>query len=177
MKLWMKILMLVAAFGILYVSFARAGLDEVTNDEKYDRLRKINISYQDERMGQLKCYRLPESNTLPDSPFYFLKSFRDDLWIKFSRNLIDKTRIVALMADKKAYEAITLYDEGKTNLAKEILVISKDKIDLSRELVNQITQKTPEIDQLKRRILEAEDFHNYVEKEISLGNKILRCNE
>ena len=177
MKLWMKILMLVAAFGILYVSFARAGLDEVTMDEKYDRLRKINIYYQDPKIGQGRCYRLPESNTLPDSPFYFLKSFRDELWIKFSRNMVDKIRIVVLIADKKTYESIMLYNNNQVDLAKENLKTSKTKIDLARDLINKIDQKGPELDLLKRKISEAEDFYNYVQKEINLGSKIARCNE
>lgn len=177
MKLWMKILMLVAAFGILYVSFARAGLDEVTNNEKYDRLRKINISYQEVRTGEKRCYRLPESNTLPNSRLYFLKKVRDDLWIKFSRNPLDKIRIVSLIADKKIYESILLYENGEVSLWNSNMKEAKNKVDLARELTNQPSLKNLEIDDLKRKIGESEDFYNYIGKQMELGNKIVRCNE
>jgi len=175
----MKILMLVAAFGILYVSFSRAGLDEVTNDERYDRLRKISISYVDLRSGQKICYRLPESRTLPNSPWYFLKRIRDNFWISFSKNPIDKIRIVELMADKKVYESILMYENSEIDqfFWKEAMDEAKVKIDLARELINNLGQKGPEEDQLRKKINEAEDFINYMTEQMNLDNKIVRCHE
>lgn len=179
MKLWMKILMLVAAFGILYISFTRAGLDKVTNDEKYDRLRKISVSYTELKSGQKICYRLPESRTLPDNSWYFLKKIRDDFWIQFSKNPLDKVRIVVLMADKKVYESILMYEDKNVDVSfwKNNMIEAKSKIDLARNLLNQSTIKDLETDDLMRRVNEADDFWNYIQKEMNLGNKIGRCYE
>lgn len=169
--------MLVAAFGILYVSFARAGLDEVTNNEKYDRLRKIRISYQEAKTGGTRCYRLPESKTLPNNSSYFLKKIRDELWIKFSKNPGDELRIITLVADKKVYESILLYEVGETDLGKENMKEAENKINLAKELVNQSPEKNLEMEVLRKKVDEAEDFHNYIQKQMELGNKIVRCNE
>lgn len=179
MKLWMKILMLVAAFGILYVSFARAGLDEVTNNEKYDRLRKISITYTEVSSGQKICYRLPESRTLPNDTWYFLKKIRDNFWIQFSKNPLDKIRIVVLMADKKVYESILMYENKNidTDFWKNNMVESKSKIDLARSLLNQSDKKDLETDDLMKKISDAEDFFNYTLEQMKLGNKIMRCHE
>lgn len=179
MKLWLKILMLVAAFGILYISFTRAGLDEVTSDEKYDRLRKISISYVEAPSGQKICYRLPESRTLPNNTWYFLKKIRDDFWIQFSKNPLDKIRIVVLIADKKVYESILMYEDKNIDSGfwKNNMTEAKGKIDLARNLLVQSTRKDPEVNDLARKINEADDFWNYIQKEMNLGNKIVRCYE
>lgn len=179
MKLWMKILMLVTAFGILYISFTRAGLDKVTNDEKYDRLRKISVSYIQVSSGQEVCYRLPESRTLPNNSWYFLKKIRDDFWIQFSKNPLDKVRIVALMADKKVYESILMYENKNidTSFWKKNMVEAKLRIDLARSLLNQVSRKDSEIDDLTRKINESDDFWNYIQKEMELSNKIGKCYE
>ena len=179
MKLWMKILMLVAAFGILYVSFARAGLEEVTNDEKYDRLRKVLISYQKINQGDNFCYRLPESRTLPNNPLYFFKKIRDDFWIQFSKNPIDETRIVVLVADKKVYESILMYEDKtiKPIFWQENMKEAEEKIRLSREVANQLPKSDLEVEQLIKKVNEAEDFYNYTLEQMKLGNKIVRCHE
>lgn len=170
--------MLLAAFGILYVSFTRAGLDEVTNDEKYDRLRKISVSYIDNN-GQTICYRLPESRTLPNSPLYLIKSMRDDFWIKFSKNQTDKTRIVILMADKKIYESILLYEDKDVGAKfwTRNMSDAKIKIDFARGLSVKLDPRDPETEQLVRKTNDEENFYDYVLKQMNLGNKILRCHE
>jgi len=175
----MKILMLIAAFGILYVSFTRAGLDEVTNDEKYDRLRKISVAYTEVSSGQKICYRLPESRTLPNDTWYFLKKIRDDFWIQFSKNPLDKIRIVVLMADKKVYESILMYEDKNidTSFWKKNMIESKSKIDLARNLLNQSSKRDLETNDLMRKIDEAEVFFNYTLEQMKLGNKIVRCHE
>jgi len=175
----MKILMLVAAFGILYVSFTRASLDEVTNDERYDRLRKIAIAYQRPNSGEKVCYRLPESRTLPNNPLYFLKKIRDDFWTKLSKNPLDKTRIVILVTDKKVYESILMYEDESVDswFWKETMKEARKKNDMARVLVNSVPKKDLEIIELEKKVNESEDFLNYTIRQMELGNKIIRCHE
>jgi hypothetical protein len=175
----MKILMLVAALGILYVSFTRAGLDEVTNDEKYDRLRKISVSYVEVSSGQKICYRLPESRTLPNNTWYFLKKIRDDFWIQFSKSPLDKIRIVVLIADKKVYESILMYDDKNVDSIfwKNNMIEAKEKIGLARDLISHSSRRDLEVDDLVKKINKADEFWNYIQKEMNLGNKIGRCYE
>jgi len=179
MKLWMKILMLVAAFGILYISFARAGLDEVINDERYDRLRNVPISYQKINQGDNFCYRLPESRTLPNSPLYFFKKIRDEFWIQFSKNPVDEARIIVLVADKKVYESILMYEDKtvKVSFWQNNMKEAEKKIRLSREVANRLPKNDLEVEQLVKKINEAEDFFNYTLEQMKLGNKIVRCHE
>jgi hypothetical protein len=178
MKLWLKIIMIVSAFGILYISFTRAGLEKVNDDERYDRLRNISISYQQKETGSWQCYKLPESRILSNNPIYFFKKIRDNLWIQFSRNPIDKSRITLLVADKKISETITLYKKNTDNkFLKENIDEAEIKIESVRKIIIQLDQKDLEVKKIKQKVDQANSFYQYIIEQISLNKEILRCDE
>jgi len=178
MKLWLKIIMVMSAFGILYISFTRAGLEKVNDDEQYDRLRNISISYQQKETGNWQCYKLPESRILSNNPIYFLKKIRDNLWIQFSRNPIDKSRITLLVADKKISETITLYKKENNNrFLKENMDEAVKKIESAQKIIDQLNQKDLEVKKIKQKIDQTNAFYQYIIERISLNKEISKCDE
>lgn len=174
MKLWLNMMMVVISLVILYVSFTRAGLEKVSLDEKYDQLRKESIAYHQ----GTECYKLPESKTLPDSPFYFLKKIRDDLWIRFSNNPIDKMRIGLLVADKKIMEVLMLYWQGKSeDTWKGNLVEAETKNQELREIINKLGSDDIEIQKLARKINQANSFYQDIIEQLSKKEIIKECHE
>ncbi len=178
MKWWFRLTMMVAALGILYVSFTRAGLEKVNEDEKYDRLRKISISYDYGLEKELRCYKLPESRTLPNSPVYFIKKVRDDLWIRFSRNEVDKARISLLVADKKMEEAIVMYEKHiNSSLLKKNIEEASKRIEIIQNAVNTMNKNDLEVKKIKQKVDQTNWFYRYIIERISLNKKIVRCDE
>lgn len=178
MKLWFKLIMVAVALGILYVSFTRAGLERVNEDERYNRLRKISVYYQYSETREPRCYKLPESRTLPDSPIYFLKKIRDDLWIEFSRNPIDKARISLLVADKKAEEAIRMYEKyNDSPLLKKNMDEAVKKVGLIERAMETLDKSDLEVKEIKQKIGQTNWFYQYIIEQISLNKKIQRCDE
>jgi hypothetical protein len=177
MKWWFKIMMALAAVVILYISFVMASLDRVVDDEKFDRLRKIEIAYINPK-GENQCYKLPESRILPNNLFYPIKEMRDNLWIYFSRDKINELRIQLLIRDKKI-EEVLLLRENKG---------SKKIIDKQIEKIKQISNKlTNDLNNLNREKLEnkeiqikgeiANDFYEFIYKEVFNGKEIEKCHE
>ena len=141
-------MMIALALGILYVSFARAGLERVSEDEKYDNLRKVTVSF-----GENSCYKLPETRTLPDSPFYGLKSLRDELWINLSNEPLEKARITLLIADKKIEEAIVLSKKnGKKDLIIKTSQQAAEKLKSAKDLISKMNDKDIEVQKVSQRI-------------------------
>jgi hypothetical protein len=172
MKLWFKISMVVISLVILYVSFARAGLEKVSQDEKYDQLRKISIAYH---QGS-ECYKLPESRTLPDNPFYFLKKIRDDLWIQFTNNPIDRVRIGLLVSDKKITEAIMLYrlEKKETGWKNNLAEAGVKNLKL-REEIAKLNGEDIEVQKLITKVDRANSFYQDIIEQLSKNEPIKEC--
>lgn len=169
-------MMAVVAVGILYISFVMASLDRVIDDEKFDRLRKIEIAYVNSD-GQNECYKLPESQVLPNSIFYPIKSLRDDLWIYFCRDEISKLRLQLLMRDKKITEVLLLEEKGHAE--KAIGQLEKIK-QLSDGLIsgsNGVDTGRPEFREIKKRIEISNEFYEFISKKLSNNERIERCYE
>ncbi|MFA5750091.1 MAG: DUF5667 domain-containing protein [Candidatus Shapirobacteria bacterium] len=175
MKFWLKIIIIVLALGILYISFIRASLEKVNDDEKYDKLRKIPISLQlENREGILEkdCYKLPETRTLPDSPFYILKKLRDELWIKFSNNQLNKVKIMLLIADKKMEEAIMLNQKNSNkNLVMKTSQEAVEKLKSVEELVLNMETGDIEVQKIDQRIKTANLAYKKIIDSFELNDK------
>lgn len=174
MKLWLKVSIVSISLVILYVSFARAGLEKVNQDEKYDQLRKILVTYN---QGN-ECYRLPESRTLPNSPVYFLKKIRDDLWIHFTNNPVDKIRIGLIVADKKITEAIMMQRLGKTEVEwKDNLMEAEAKMLKLRQKIADLNPKDIEVQELNDKINRANSFYEDIIEQLLKNETIRECYE
>lgn len=66
-------------------------------------------------------YNLPYAGMLPDSPLYFLKTFRDKLISIFISDSLKKAEFDLLQADKRLASAILLFEKGKKDLAESTI--------------------------------------------------------
>ena len=172
MKWWFKLAMFLGAIVILYVSFVMASLNRVVDDEKFDRLRKIEMTYINSR-GEENCYKLPESRVLPNNIFYPAKELRDNLWIYFSRNKVDQLRILLLVRDKKIEEVLVMIENSsnKKLIDKQIIKI--------KEISDELDLKLREIDdkELVQRVRIADGFYRFIYEKLINGETIRKCYE
>lgn len=163
------------ALGVLFVSFVRAGLDRVTEDEKFDRLRRISMAYVNHE-GENRCYRLPESELLPDNIFYPIKELRDNLWIYLTRDKIDKLRIILLINDKRIEEILSLEEK---NSSKSLIEKRLDKVGLMlNKLKNEskdLIDNRAELKEIRRRIELSDEFYTFVYQRYYQNSKLDKC--
>ena len=177
MKWWFKLIMFLAAIGILYISFVMASLNRVIDDEKFGRLRKIEIAYVNSK-GEENCYKLPESRVLPNNIFYPIKEIRDNLWIYFSRDKVDKLRIQLLIRDKKIEEVLLLKENkgSKKTIDKQIEKIRNTSDKLTNDL-NNLNRGKIENKEIQIRGEVASEFYEFIDKEVFNGKEIKKCHE
>jgi len=175
MKWWWKIGIMLLSIIIIYVSFARAGLERLKQNRNFDTLRNVPITFQTKNiLGELEthCYKLPESRTLPDSPWYFIKNIRDEFWVKFSKDPLEKANILLLLADKKIEEAIKLDEKGKQNLANETVKDSIVKLEKSQKIIKSLDQNNIEVDKMNNKIDEATRTYKYLIDYLQLNKEV-----
>ena len=175
MKFWFKLIIIVIAVGVLGISFVRASLEKVIEDENQDNLRKIPISFDvQNKADKLEkiCYKLPETGILPDNPLYMLKNLRDELWIRFSTNPMDKAKIVLLIADKKMEEAIILDRvQGKSDLVIKTSQEAVKKLKLASDLVFKMNDKDIETQKIEQKIETATLIYKKIIDTFEMDNK------
>ena len=165
MKWWWKIGIIFFSTIVLYISFVRAGLERIRENKNFDKLRNVPISYQvKNEIGELKnyCYNLPETQTLPDNPWYLIKTLRDEIWISLTKNPIEKADIILLVADKKLEEAIKLDKKGKEILSNKTVKKAILKLEKSKKIINSLNQKDIEVIKMNNKIEEATRAYKYL---------------
>jgi len=165
MKWWWKIGTVLLSAVVLYISFARAGLERIKENNNFDKLRNVPISFQSKNdLGELKnyCYNIPETRTLPDSPWYLIKGLRDEFWIKLTKNPIEKAEIILLIADKKLEESIKLVKKGKENLANKTVKKAILKLEESKRILYSLDQQDVEVIKMNNKIIEATRAYKYL---------------
>ena len=174
MKWWWKVGLIFFSMTILYVSFARAGLERIVENKDYDKSRNIPISfYAKNDVGERVsyCYRLPETRILPNNPFYIVKNIRDSFWISFTKEPIEKAELLLLIADKNLEEAIRLDEKGKQNLANETVKSAILKLEKSKKIVISLNQEDIEVMKMSTKINEAEKVYKYLIDFLRLDKK------
>lgn len=88
---------------------------------------------------------LPGPRVMPDSPFYFLKTWYEKIVIFFTFDAIKKAEKYKIFAEKRAYEAKEMIIKGKDELAekqKELynFYLNKAKEKLEKALQRAIKQ-------------------------------------
>ncbi len=175
MKWWWKLVILSFSIIILYISFTRAGLERLKENKNYDILRNVPIYFQSKNeLGELEnhCYKLPETRTLPDSPWYLIKNIRDELWVSLTKNPLEKANILLLIADKKMEEAIKLDKKGRENLSNETAKNSILKLEKSKKIIKPLNQKDIEVMKINNRIDEATRAYKYLITFLQLDNEV-----
>lgn len=150
-----KVAILLLGVFILYISLTRAGLEKLIRDERRNDLRKVPIIFQHSNQDNFieeGSYKFPETSTLPNSPFYFLKKIRDELWIIFTGNSEDKVRVLMLVADKRMEEARLLNEkEGNEWLIIKTVEDSIQKMTKAKEIVESDRMNEVERNQFRQR--------------------------
>lgn len=177
MKWWVKIIMALVALVILYTSFVMASLDKVVNDEMFDRLRKIQINYINFK-NEERCYKLPESNILPNSLWYPIKELRDNLWVYFSKDTINKIRVLLLIRDKRIEEVLLLQesDTDEKIIKKQIKKIEEMSDRLNNEF-GALDKRRPEGVEVQKQIETAGEFYEFIYQKILNKEKTGKCYE
>lgn len=142
---------------VLMVSFARAGVEKLSNENLIETLGKNEIKIplkNDEGEIYFEIYKLPETGVTPDNMMYGFKSIRDYLWLSFSSG-VDKPKIMLLTADKKAAEYIKLIEKDKNDLAIESGNEAVNKLEYAYNLSTKIDNKNVLKKQLLTQIKEA----------------------
>lgn len=78
-------------------------------------------------------YYLPYPGILPDNPLYFLKMFRDKVWLFLTFDSLKKSQTLLLFADKRLGAGETLIKGGKVDLG--ISTITKGEKYLEQAIV------------------------------------------
>lgn len=163
--MWQRIIrisFLILGFLVLYISLARGSLDLMIKDEKENELRKIPINSE-------ISYKFPETRTLPTNPFYSLKKIRDQLWISFTKNQLDKCRVMMLIADKKMSEVMIM---NQQNVEKQVIVGTTIEAINQLKLASEGLKKSQLNETEKETILTQINQAKYVYKEIIKTLKI-----
>jgi hypothetical protein len=177
MKWWLKTIIFLMAGVILYISFAMASLDKVINDERFERLRKVPIFYINFR-GEENCYKLPESGILPNNILYPIKNLRDNLWIYFSRNEIDKLRIMLLIRDKKIEEVLLLKENNINNKIIERQIEEIDNLSNKFNIILKgFNRNKPENREIQKRLDSAKEFYDFIYKKLYNNEEVKKCYE
>lgn len=155
---------------ILIVSLTRTSLIGILKDEKENKLRTEPVEFlvqNKDGILEKSSYKLPQTNLLPDDFFYFLKEIRESLWIKLSHNSYDKSRILFLIADKKASETKLLIENKKIEMALNTIQKAINQLKYSRKEIKNFQNNQNNISQLNEQFFQASLAYQ----------KILDCNQ
>ena len=117
--LTVSLTLLFAAF-ILLASFLRVSSTSYSFYEKENITYLQNIEKKDSINNEeidIKYFFPYPGKVLPDNSFYFLKAFRDKIWLLLNTNPGKKTEILLLFSDKRLASSRILFEKGKPNIA------------------------------------------------------------
>ena len=108
---------------------------------------------------------LPDAGLLPDSSFYFLKSWKESIQLFFTFNAENKVKQYLHLAEVRLAEYQKMIEKGKTDIAEKTL--SKYENQLNRALLKaeEIKQKGKDIKDLSQQIETATFKHLDLVKE------------
>ncbi len=152
------ILFLVLAMVILFVSFARASLQSVKEKIGSTGYRNVLLTlkpsiFTDENIDLRENYNLPNSGMLPNSPFYGFKKIRDELWLVFTVDMTSKSKLLALLADKKISEAVTLTRNNQMNFGMEAASEGVDRLEKAYKVSLDSKDKVEENKQVRTQLI------------------------
>lgn len=105
---------------------------------------------------------LPEPGMLPDSPFYFLKSFFEEIGVFLTFNQTNKTERLLRLAETRLAEANVLAEKGKSELAEKSIHRHQERINQALDRVEQAKAKGMNVDDVLTRVSEATNRHQEV---------------
>jgi len=84
---------------------------------------------------------LPSSGTTPDSPFYFLKVWKEQIQMFFTFGEENKAKQFLHLADVRLAEYQKMLEKGKTEIAQKTLAKYEDQLNRAMEKIQTVQEK------------------------------------
>lgn len=89
---------------------------------------------------------------LPDSPFYFLKTWLEEIQEFITLNPTSKAELQLKLANKRLVEAQKLAEKGKTELAQKLLDKFRERIEKAAKKTEEAEDKGKNVDELVAKL-------------------------
>lgn len=111
---------------------------------------------------QAQVSELPEPGVLPDSPFYFLKTWSEGIGTFFTFGDIAKVERFLNLSEKRLAEAETLVEKGKPEIAERAIARYQEHFNLALAKAEEARTKGLDIDEVLVKVAEATLKHQAV---------------
>ncbi len=105
--------------------------------------------------AQAQTNDLPEPGMLPDSPFYFLKSWAEDIGTFFTFGDLAKAERFLNLSEKRLAEASALTDRGKSEVAERVIGRYQEQLGHALAKAEEAKAKGLDTDEVLARVSEA----------------------
>jgi len=103
---------------------------------------------------------LPDAGTLPDSPFYFLKTWKEQIQLFFTFDVEQKAKQYLHLAEVRLAEYEKMIEKGKQTIANRTLAKYQDQLNRALEKAEELKLKSEEkAKEVKTKIEEATAKH------------------
>ena len=106
-----------------------------------------------------KDFELPEAGITPDSPFYFLKSWKESIRLFFTFNLENKAKQFLHLAGVRLAEYQKMIEKGKTEIAEKILTKYQNQLNRAISKAEELKNKGEDVKNLTQQIQETASKH------------------
>jgi len=98
--------------------------------------------------------QLPDPGTLPDSPFYFLKSWKESIQTFFTFGAENKVKQFLHLAEVRLAEYQKMVEKGKTEIAARTLEKYEKQLNHALDKTEEAKEKGKDVEKLKEEISE-----------------------
>lgn len=113
-----------------------------------------------------KDFELPEAGITPDSPFYFIKSWKEQIQLFLTFNTEQKAKQYLHLAEVRLAEYQKMVEKGKTKIAEKTL----------NKYQNQLNRALEKAEELKNMRKDVTDLSNKIEQTVSKHLEFLQEN-
>ncbi len=113
-------------------------------------------------VAQAQTNDLPEPGMLPDSPFYFFKSWSEAIGTFFTFGDVAKAERFVNLSEKRLAEANALVEKGKPEVAEKAVLRYQDQLGKGLTKAAEAKAKGHDVDEVLARVSEATLKHQEV---------------
>lgn len=113
-------------------------------------------------VAQAQANDLPEPGILPDSPFYFLKSWSETIGAFFTFGDVAKAERFVNLSEKRLAEANTLVEKGKPEIAEKAILRYQEQLGKGLAKVEEAKAKGLNTDEVLAKVAESTLKHQAV---------------
>lgn len=110
-------------------------------------------------------FELPEAGLTPDSPLYFLKSWKERIQLFFTFSAENKARQYMHLAGVRLAEYQRMLEKGKTEIAEKTLAKYEDQLGRALKKFERLKEKGKDVEGLMQQAREAGGRHGEVLQE------------